>query len=548
MRLLGYYMVHTIKNGIKKLFRTRVVVVFAIALVFGLVFGLLGGTIGSLLEGDTTDTVYEDEYIEEEMTPEDTAMMLTVLEALGGGVILLILLANVYGGDKNGSSIFLMSDVNFLFTAPLRPQSVLLFRMILQMGKEFVASLYLLFQLPNLVMNMGLSVGVAVSLFVCWLLTLFLGKLLSVLTYTLAATHPRVRNFIRPSVFGFVALLLVGTYAVSSVKEMTLPEAALWLFGGEGSRYVPLWGWLKGVVGFAIDGQWFAIVLCAIGVVACGGLIAWLAWRMKADFYEDALAHAAETQATLDAASEGGLFQRKKERADRLQRDVFRRGEGAVMFLYKGVINRHRFAKLRVFSNTCITYFGTFLLVSAAIIWLTRGGDTRPADLLVVPAAIVLVMAFFRNLGNPLEADMSGHYLFLVPESARKKLLYALLAGSYDTLMDVLPGLLIATVVLRASIFEALGWLLVILTCDLLLSVIGLFLHLVLPSSLPQEITAMLQLLLRMLAVALPLIVLLVFGISIGLNVALPVTAAINTGLGAVLFLPSTTLLHKGKN
>ena len=218
------------------------------------------------------------------------------------------------------------------------------------------------------------------------------------------------------------------------------------------------------------------------------------------------------------------------------------------MFLYKGVYNRHRFAKLWVFSNTCITYFGVYLLAAVAILWLTQGRDTSPATLLVVPSAIVAVMAFFRNLGNPLEADMSSHYLFMVPESAFKKLLYALFAGSYDTLMDVLPGLLIATVVLRALALEALGWLVLIVTLDFLLSNIGLFLQMILPSSLPKQISAMLMLLLRMMLVVLPLIVLLVLGLTIGLAVALPVTAAINAVLGILLFLPSQALLHKGKN
>ena len=218
------------------------------------------------------------------------------------------------------------------------------------------------------------------------------------------------------------------------------------------------------------------------------------------------------------------------------------------MFLYKGVYNRHRFAKLWVFSNTCITYCGVYLLASVAILWLTNGGDTRPATLLVVPSAIVAAMAFFRNLGNPLEEDMNTHYFFMVPESACKKLLYALLSGSYDTLMDVLPGLLVATLVLRASLAEALGWLLLIVTLDFLLADIGLFLKLILPSALPQQVSVMLMLLLRMLLVMPLMIILVLLGLTAGLAIALPVTAAINALLGVLLFLPSQALLHKGKN
>ncbi len=39
-------------------------------------------------------------------------------------VFLAILLWGMYSGSKNGTDIFQMADVNLLFTAPMKPQSV----------------------------------------------------------------------------------------------------------------------------------------------------------------------------------------------------------------------------------------------------------------------------------------------------------------------------------------------------------------------------------------------------------------------------------------
>ena len=107
MRLLGYYLFHTIVNGIKKLFRTWVAVLLGFFVVCGLLGGVVGYTLGSL-EGEYSSSYEEDGYVEEEapLTPEEKAAMMTVLEMAAGGVILLVLLLNIYSADKSGTKIF----------------------------------------------------------------------------------------------------------------------------------------------------------------------------------------------------------------------------------------------------------------------------------------------------------------------------------------------------------------------------------------------------------------------------------------------------------
>ncbi|MBQ8684216.1 MAG: putative ABC exporter domain-containing protein [Clostridia bacterium] len=546
MRLLGYYLFHTIVNGIKKLFRTWVAVLLGFFVVCGLLGGVVGYTLGSL-EGEYSSSYEEDTYIEEDLplTPEDTAAMMTVLEMAAGGIILLVLLLNVYSADKSGTKIFTMPDVQFLFTAPMKPQSVLLFRVVLQMGATLLASVYLLFQIPNLVLNLGLDMGMVLTLIACWILTLALGQLLTVLVYTLIATHPRFRPVVRYGVFGTVGVLGALLYGTMQVQQLSLPAAAVWLFGSPYTRLIPGVGWLKAMVGFAAEGDWLPVVGCGLATVALCALIVFLTWRMKADFYEDALAAATEKQELLNAAAEGRAAKRKKERADRIHRDVLRHGQGGWMFLHKGVVNHHRFAALRVLSPTGITYFCVYVLASVLILLL---GGTEEADgLLWVPAVVVAVIAFFRNLGNPVEEDMRGHLLYLVPDSPRKKLLAALLAGSYATFMDVLPGLVVATLLLQGSVMEAVGWLAFILTLDFMVSALGLLLGMGLPSSLPDQVHRLLQLMCKMLLVMLPMVMALVLGFMWSVTAGLLTAAGVQMVLGLAFFLPAGALLHGGR-
>ena len=65
MRMTLYYMLHAVKNQIRKLFRTWVAVFLLVCLVIGLLFGIGAAALSSLFE-DTPDEGYV-----EELPPEN---------------------------------------------------------------------------------------------------------------------------------------------------------------------------------------------------------------------------------------------------------------------------------------------------------------------------------------------------------------------------------------------------------------------------------------------------------------------------------------------
>ena len=159
MKLFLYYALHSFKNQIKKLFKTWVIAFLAVCFIFGIVIGIGAAIVSNTIESnyENTDATYEGE--EDDPTDSDENIILTeedikntlgILELALGGITLLIFGFYTLTGDKNGSSIFCMADVNLLFSAPMKPQSVLAFRLTAKVGTALLASLYLLFQLPNL--------------------------------------------------------------------------------------------------------------------------------------------------------------------------------------------------------------------------------------------------------------------------------------------------------------------------------------------------------------------------------------------------------------
>lgn len=545
MRVLGYYFVHTVVNAVKKLFRTWVAILLGICLLFGVAGGIVGVTLGTFMEEDMSSS-YE-EMPEEEippMTPEEKDTVFAIIEAGAGGLVLLIFLWSIYRGDKSGSNIFTMPDVNFLFASPMRPQSVLLFRVVLQMGSMMVAFIYLAFQIPNLMLNMGLDIWTILSLFFCLILTIIISRLLAVFTYTLAATHQRLRRYVRPAVFAVGLLLILATVLTARVQGLPVWEAALWLFGDGVSRFVPGWGWLKGAVGYTLEGNVFALLLCYAGTVALAAVLVYITWRLKADFYEDALDHATELFNTQTAAAEGRSAQRKKERPDRVKRDGLQHGQGASVFFFKGQYNHHRMARFRVLTGTGFTFLGIYLLWTVFCCL-----SAVPEEIyLLIPGAVALFLTFFRNMAGPLEQDLSTPYFIMVPESAFRKVLFSMLAGSYEILMNLLPGLILSAVVLRASLTEAVLWLLTVLTLDFFCSATRLFLSQLLPSSLPTPIQISFLLMFKMLLVIIPLLALIIGGFTLGLSAGLAITSGIHIVVGGLCLIPAVALLHEGEN
>ena len=551
MRILPYYLLHTIVNSIKKLFRNKVIaIVLALILGMGVIGGVIGVTVGYFLgdieepassyeEYDENYEDYPEEDEDEDLTEEDLQTIFMFIEAGVGALVLLVVLGSIYGGDKSGVKIFTMADVNFLFASPMKPQSVLMFKTVLQMGVAIVSSIYLLFQFPNL-MNLGLDLRECLCIFAAWIFMLFIGKLASVFTYTVAATHPSLRKAIRPFVYTVAGLLLLTVVGLNRVGGLTLTEAVRTVFVGKYHRFIPLFGWFQGFVMSAIDGRWWFVLLYFVLLVALCVIVTFLIWRIKADFYEDALQNANEMQEMLENAK-SGVIKRKKTRSQKIARNREMSGIGAAVFFGKTVYNRRRFAKLGIFTATSTTYLSLALLCGLFLRFVVQSSTLLPIGF------ILLVVMFFRNLGNPLATETDHLFLYLTPESAFQKLLFCMAGCLYETAMDLLPAFLVTAVFCNGDFSLLVGWLLVWLSLDLFCSSVGLFIELALPSYFVPAIQKMLGMSIRMAAI-LPGAIILIIGAATNLLPALAGVLALNLAVSAVLLWVTPYFLHAGKN
>ncbi|MBQ8356826.1 MAG: hypothetical protein IJX39_03350 [Clostridia bacterium] len=545
MRLILYYMTRAVKNQIKKLFRTWVAIFLVVCIGIGFLFGLGAAGLASLFEEDIPEEEYEEVLPEEEAAEEWTLteeQTNGIVELAVGAIVLFVLAFSVALADKNGGSIFLMADVNLLFPAPMKPQSVLLFRLIMQAGTSIIATIYLLFQIPNLVLNLGLGAGTVFAMLGAWLLLMIYAKLISVLLYTVSSTKPSVKRYLRPCLW--TALLLIGAgYYLWAQHSANYFNGALEYFNGPFTRYIPVWGWLKGLVLYAMEGNVAGALLSALALLLLAVALVLIIWRIKADFYEDAMARSEETaekQAQMQSAKPQ-LQKRKKDRNDTLRRDGLNRGAGATVYFHKAMYNRFRFAHLRIFTKTSETYLVTALGVCLLMLLVIK------ADFFPAVAIVLGGFAFFRSLGNPISQDISQETFFLVPDTAHRKVFFSFAAGVVNSALDLLPAFLVAALLLRPAPLTVLVWFLVVVSLGAYSDGIGMFIDLSLSTGLSQTIKSVIQIMFIYFGLA-PAAVLIILGFALDQLILFALlTVLVNLGIAGISLLVSPLFVERGR-
>lgn len=151
--------------------------------------------------------------------------------------------------------------------------------------------------------------------------------------------------------------------------------------------------------------------------------------------------------------------------------------------------NRFRFAHFRIFTKTAETYLVTGVLASLAVHFLF---DAKSP---ILPFAAIAVLSFFRSLGNPLEEDTKMDYFILIPEGIWAKLWYSLLGGIANCALDLLPGIIVSCIILKANPITALLWFLLIITLNFYSTSVGAFIDFSVPTSAGKLVKNLVQIL-----------------------------------------------------
>ncbi len=390
MRALGYLFITTVKNRVKELRRhpSQLILVLFIIAMLGLVVFTAG------LPSDTA--------AERRPMAELRAMLLALY-----AVMFLLLCKN---GLSSGASFYTMADVNLLFSTPIRPQRILFYGLVRQLGTSVLLGFFLLFQYSWLHDLYGLSIPGLLAVMLGYCLTVFCAQLTSMVLYAFTSGDEGRQRGMKIVLYALAAaaVLLVGLPAAAADNKLAAVVAAA---DGPLLAAFPVAGWMKAAVGGLITGD---ILSAVLGLGGCAAYVAALVLLITCnhpDFYEDVLKATEVSFSAITASKEGKMAEPVPVHV-KVGKIGIGAGTGAGVFFYKHRLERRR---SRVFLLDGMTLLWAAISIAFSFFMREEG-------ILAVFIFATYMQIFSSSTGRWLR-ELLMPYIYMIPEPPFRKLI-----------------------------------------------------------------------------------------------------------------------------
>lgn len=347
-------------------------------------------------------------------------------ELVAGANILftIIFVLNAKAGFDKGGSIFSMPDVNLMFVAPLKNQSILYYGMIRQAKVSLIAGLFILFQYSWMHTRYGINAAELIILMLFFGMALFAGQFLAMVLCSYLANNENKRNILSKFFY-----LIIFVYAVATVFNLFINRTN-WLnstvsFINQYGSWFPISGWISGLYG-SIIGTIAPLkgVLFFIFYVLSVWLMAFLMKHGTTDYYEDVLQTTERNWSALSAQKAGRVAEIAPEKIKK-GNIGFSNGVGASVFYYKQCIESRR-TSFFSFSKMDLIFFG---LIAVFTFFMRNESE----GLYAAFGFAVYMQVFSVSLGR-LSRELEKPFIYLIPEKPFTKLIY----GSLENIRNQL--------------------------------------------------------------------------------------------------------------
>jgi len=423
MRALAYLLLTSLKNSLRQLLKKPALIVIYVLVIVMMVFAMLPGGKSITSQSD--------------MTP--------ILRAIAFCIFGFIAYSSISKGLKQGSTFFAMPDVNMLFTSPIRPQSVLLYGVIKQMGVSAMATLFMCFQIPNMRNLLHLNGTGIFAVTSAWFIILVCAQVVSLCTYSLTAPYPMRRRIGNYVMYGLIAALVLGlgVYLLSRGGEM---QAVIDYFGLPFMDYIPFVGWINTYMMGLIGGETGRALMFLLLAVFFPALGIALVQRTNSDYYEDVLSATERTYVTKQAIKDGKIGAKNMSENVRTGKSgIVGKGQGASIFFYRHLTEQRR-------TGMIILDKGSLVVIAGAVIGgiifrnLTAKGEITPFISSLIAFAALAYILYFLTVSGKFTQELTRPFIYLVPAPDVLKLLYSNLTTVLKALVEGLIAFTILTV------------------------------------------------------------------------------------------------------
>ncbi len=317
-------------------------------------------------------------------------------------------------GFINGASMFTMADVNLVFTAPLKEKRVLTFGLFQQLGKSLTLGFFILYQSSLVNNTYGLPISALFAVLIGYGAVVFAGQMVSTVIYSLTCSDDgkviKLKGFFYGLFALFIGILLYNTYT-SGISLESLVYAAR-----EKIMYLcPVSGFVSFAVEGAIEGDITHLMAGILIFILLCLAFYFILSNIKGDFYEDVLKATQVSFSAITARKEGKAAE-TAPRNVKTGKTGLKKGFGASAVTYKHKTENRRSNPLLI--NPVSLVMAVFSLIYC----LMFSGEN--IALFVIN---VYTMSMTVCIGRWAK-EFTYPYIYLIPETNFKKLLYLLKA------------------------------------------------------------------------------------------------------------------------
>ncbi|NLJ89401.1 MAG: hypothetical protein GX323_00760 [Clostridiales bacterium] len=370
----------------------------------------------------------------------DIRILYIILSALAG----LFVYTSIIGGLSKGSTLFNMADVGLLFVAPISPIKILIYGLIKHMGNTLVASIFIIFQIPNVKRGFDISYQEIVFLFLIYTLVLFYSQLVSMTTYILTNLSNKRKNIVKSMivVLGLLIGLLVFFNYISAGRNLS--SGLYQTVDSLVYKLIPVVGWSVMLFSSLVEGNllWICISLLLFLLGGLGMILIFT--RGKDDYYEDVLVSTEYNYQIVQKAKEGKstITINKKAKVKDI-RLGFQGGNGPSVLFYRDLLERRRTSKIPYINGYTIAA----TLAAGAFVHFIK----ERFVLYSVLGFLIYFQIFMVNLGQ-LAQELKKPYIYLMPGRSITKLVYASLGNIVKAALDGLIIFMVAGIVSGRSL------------------------------------------------------------------------------------------------
>ncbi|MEB2781859.1 putative ABC exporter domain-containing protein [Algoriphagus sp. C2-6-M1] len=323
---------------------------------------------------------------------------------------LVILIYQLYRATKNNVSFFKMADVNLLFTAPVKPENILIYYMARSILPSLGgAILFVVYGASQAIDTFEMTVANFIFLILAFALFFFIVSPIKFLVYTLNTKYD-VMEYIRTGVI-ILAILLSGLVIIPGLLAEKFWQGMFAWITSPWFDFFPIVGWSRGIASYLSHEN----AILSIGFIALYGIayfaILKLVIRFAGYYYEDVLEATKSNEEKLEKVKgkkQVGESSYSLNTKKKLALPDF--GTGAKAFYWRNYVHSSRqdFHPLFGLYSLIMVGIGIVLAVLSLFDWFSH-------YFLYGYLLIMLFLYFFAGIGRANVGDLKKPFFILVP-------------------------------------------------------------------------------------------------------------------------------------